>query len=192
MDETKLFLKANAGFTERVEQIKDNQWNDPTPDSEWTVRDLINHQASESLWAVELLNGKTIADVGTKFEGDLLGDAPKARWREIARVMDEAVSVPDAAVRLVHLSYGDVTGHEYIMDLFFDRLIHTWDLAKAIGADTKLDPELVETCYEDIRERAEDLQGSGLFAEPIEVPGDAPIQDKLLAVTGRDPNWQSS
>ena len=66
-----------------------------------------------------------------------------------------------------------------------DALIHSWDLARGIGADETLDPELAELVYERTLPIAEHLQETGLFKPPVPVPDDAPLQTKLLALFGR-------
>ncbi|MDQ3985484.1 MAG: maleylpyruvate isomerase family mycothiol-dependent enzyme, partial [Actinomycetota bacterium] len=70
------FKKAVEEFDRRVEQIRDDQWELPTPCSEWNVRDLVGHLVYEDKWAAPLLEGQTIEQVGDRFEGDLLGDDP--------------------------------------------------------------------------------------------------------------------
>ena len=68
-----MFGRAVAEFDARVRQIGEHQWQAATPDEDWTVRDLVNHLAGEDLWAPPLLAGSTIAEVGDRFEGDVLG-----------------------------------------------------------------------------------------------------------------------
>ena len=75
-----MFGRAVAEFDARVRQIGDHQWQAATPDEDWTVRDLVNHLVGEDLWAPPLLAGSTIAEVGDRFEGDVLGAEPKAAW----------------------------------------------------------------------------------------------------------------
>jgi len=69
-------------FGKRVARIGDGDWSNPTPCSEWDVRTLVNHLVYEHRWAVPLLDGATIADVGDRYEGDLLDDDPIAVWQE--------------------------------------------------------------------------------------------------------------
>ena len=78
MDIPAMFGRAVAEFDARVRQIGDHQWQAPTPDEDWTVRHLVNHLAGEDLWAPPLLAGSTIAEVGDRFEGDVLGAEPLA------------------------------------------------------------------------------------------------------------------
>jgi uncharacterized protein (TIGR03086 family) len=66
-----------------------------------------------------------------------------------------------------------------------DALVHSWDLARAIGADDTLDPETVQLAYEGIQPMADELAASGMFAPPIPTADDAAVQTKLLAMLGR-------
>ncbi len=116
-------------------QIGDHQWQAATPDEDWTVRDLVNHLAGEDLWAPPLLAGSTIAEVGDRFEGDVLGAEPKAAWAAASATAVRAAAEDGAMDRIVHLSFGDFPGSEYTLQLFADHVIHAWDLARAIGAD---------------------------------------------------------
>src|SRR5262249_13985475 len=69
-------------FGARVGQIGDGQWDEGTPNTEWSVRDLVSHVLSENLWAPPLLAGSTIGEVGDRFDGDVLGSDPLVSWRE--------------------------------------------------------------------------------------------------------------
>src|ERR1700761_6093819 len=84
MDIPAMFGRSVAEFDARLGQVSDHQWREPTPDEDWTVRDLVNHVVGEDLWAPPLLAGSTIADVGDRFDGDVLGTDPKAAWAAAA------------------------------------------------------------------------------------------------------------
>ena len=133
MDIPAMFRAAVAEFDARIRQIGDHQWQATTPDEDWAVRDLVNHVAGEDLWAPLLLAGSTIAEVGDRFDGDVLGADPRAAWAAASAGAVRAVGEQGAMDRIVHLSFGDVPGREYTQQLFADHLIHAWDLARAIG-----------------------------------------------------------
>src|SRR5919199_4377360 len=142
-----LFERAVGEFGRRVRAISDDQWDGPTPDEGWTVRDLVQHLVSEALWAPPLLAGATIEEVGDRFDGDLLGDEPKGVWEAAARAAIEAATADGALAGTVHVSFGDISGEEYLSQLTVDNTVHAWDLARAIGADEALDDELVEFAF---------------------------------------------
>ena len=180
-----LFARAVAEFDARVHQIADDQWDLPTPCSEWNVRDLVNHLVYEDRWAPPLFEGRTIEEVGDRFDGDLLGETPKEEWEEASRAAVAAARSPGAMEKIVHLSFGDVPGEEYLRQLLNDHVIHAWDLARGIGADDQLDVQLVELLHGWAQPLEDVLKGSGLFGEKVEVDGNADTQTKLLAIMGR-------
>lgn len=180
-----LFDRAIAEFTHRVQAVTDDRWSAPTPCSDWDVRKLVHHVVYETKWAPPLLEGKTIQEVGEVFEGDLLGEDPKTAWDSALRDAVSAVSEDGVLDRTVHLSFGDFPGSAYISQLMSDYVIHSWDLARGIGADDRLDDELVEYVYSFLEPQAEAWRSAGAFADAVEVAEDADTQRKLLALTGR-------
>jgi uncharacterized protein (TIGR03086 family) len=180
-----LFDRATRHFGELVREIDDAQWTHQTPCTDWDVRALVNHLVYEARWAPPLLEGETIESVGTRFDGDLLGDAPQAAYVEAVGQAVAAVHEPEALNRTVHLSYGDTPAADYITQLTGDFVVHGWDLARAIGADERIDPELVDFVRRETEPQAELLAASGLFDPPVDVPEDADAQTRLLAMFGR-------
>jgi uncharacterized protein (TIGR03086 family) len=181
-----MYRRAIEMFGQRVMAIGPEDWGRPTPCSDWSVRDLVHHLVYEEVWAPPLFEGQTIADIGDRFEGDILGADPQAAWKESAA---GAVAAADGPLldRTVHLSFGDVPGREYLGQLTADHVIHAWDLARGIGGDDRLDPELVQFVYDFMAPQAEQWAAAGVFAPAIPVADDADIQTKLLAMSGRQP-----
>jgi uncharacterized protein (TIGR03086 family) len=178
-----LHRRAVEQWAARVAAVKNNQWVDPTPCTEWSVRELVNHVVAEELWTAPLLRGATVQEVGSQFDGDVLGEDPLARARTGA---DEAVAIVDAIVPdggRVQLSYGEEDMEEYVRQLCADHLIHGWDLAAATGGDTSLDPELVAEVGAWFVEREAMYRGAGAIGPRASAAGDP--QSDLLAAFGR-------
>jgi uncharacterized protein (TIGR03086 family) len=180
-----LHQRAADAFGGHVHAIRDDQWTAPTPCSEWNVRQLVNHVVGEMRWSPPLLAGRTIAEVGDRFDGDVLGDDPKAAWDDSAAEAVAAVSAGDSMEHIVHLSFGDFPGREYTMQLFTDLLIHGWDLARAIGDDDRLDPELVEACGDWFAPLEEAYRAGGAVGPRVDLESRADAQTRLLAMFGR-------
>ena len=172
-------------FASHVHAVPADGWLAPTPCTEWSVRDLVNHLVNEELWVPELLAGRTIDEVGNRFDGDLLGDDPAAAWDDAAAAAQDAIGEHGAMERTVHLSFGDFSADFYAMQIFSDLLIHSWDLARAIGGDDTLPADLMEACWDFNRPMADTLRASGAFGDEVDVPEDADQQTKLLAFFGR-------
>lgn len=187
MSVVELHSRSVAEFGWRVEHVGEDQWARPTPCTDWNVRELVNHLVNENRWTLPLLRGQTIAEVGDRFDGDLLGDDPKAEWRAAASEATGAVAEPGALERTVHLSFGDHPGEEYAWQLMLDHVIHAWDLARGIGADETLEPELVDVCFERFKPQEDMLKSFGVYGAKVVPPPGADRQTQLLAVFGRTP-----
>lgn len=185
LDVRGLVSRAQDTFGARVHGVADDRWTAITPCTDWDVRLLVNHLVYELRWAVPLLAGRTIGEVGDRFEGDLLGEDPTGRWDEAASEALAAVDDEGAMERTVHLSFGDFPGREYAMQLFADLLIHGWDLSVATGQDRRLDPELVDACARWFAGVADGYRQAGAVGPRLDVPNDADPQERLLAAFGR-------
>lgn len=178
--------EALALFTDRVHRVRADQWDDPTPCTEWSVRDLVNHLTAEQLWVPDLVtDGASIEDVGDAYDGDVLGDNPRAAWDAAARGARKDFAAEGALEQTVQLSYGETPAIAYCAQMTTDAVVHTWDLSRAIGAEERLPDALVHFALEEVTPYAAGLSKTGLFAAPIEPPpGDSP-QTRLLALLGR-------
>jgi hypothetical protein len=87
----------------------------------------------------------------------------------------------------VHLSYGDFPTREYLKHITYFRGGRVYDIARFMGADTSLPADLVQGLWDELAPQAEEWRKMGVFGPAVEVPDDAPLQDRLLALTGRDP-----
>jgi uncharacterized protein (TIGR03086 family) len=179
--------RAMTEFDSRVRRVRPEQWDWGTPCKEWTVRDLVNHLVHEQLWAPELLAGCTIEQVGDRFDGDQLGEDPLHSWVLAAAAAREAWIAPKALLKSVHLSSGKAPATEYGWQMTSDLAVHAWDLARAIGVDERIDPDVAEAVLEYIEPNAEPWAASGLFDPPVPVPADADAQTRLIALLGRTP-----
>jgi uncharacterized protein (TIGR03086 family) len=87
--------------------------------------------------------------------------------------------------RSVISRFGDFAGADYAAQLFLDTLIHGWDIARATGQDTTLDPELVAACLPIAQQITSMARSTGVFGEEVPVSPDADQQTKLLGLVGR-------
>jgi len=184
MDPKLLFTTCVDQSSEVIRIVKSSQFGWDTPDTEWTVKDLINHMLYELSWASDILNGKTIAEVGKKYDGDLVGDSLQKNW-SAAEIRAKDALRRVSLEQKIHLSYGDFPAEHYIRQEANDQLIHAWDLGTAIGIKIIFDPAVAEDLYKSTLPNKTRLAASGLFAPPVPVPESANTQTKLLALLGR-------
>lgn len=172
-------------FDARVQLVRDDQWGQPTPCTDWDVRALVAHVTDEQRWAPYLLGGGTVDEAGDRFAGDPLGEDPRGAWREASRAARDAFHAPGALDQTVTLSYGVVSARDYLWEMTVDAAVHAWDLARGIGADDRLDPELVRRIHTETEKDVDRLAASGLFDPPVSTAAHADLQARMIALFGR-------
>lgn len=189
MEPKELFKRALAQATEVVEIIGPDDYDQPTPDTEWDIRALVGHMLCELSWVADIVRGMTIEEVGNRYDGDLIGDDLAQSWTDAAQAALKAVEGGNLQSK-AHLSYGDVSVRDYLSEAASDQLIHAWDLGTAIGVPVKFDAAVAQAVYKITLPKREGMRASGLFAKPKEVSDEADVQTKLLALYGRQSTKQ--
>lgn len=194
MDLLSAHRSAMRQFDDRVAAIRGDQWDLPTPDADWIVRDLVDHLVTEQLWVPALLAGRSLDEVtrSATFDprGGNLGDDPKAAWTNAAQAARDAWTAAGALTRTVQLSSGPSPADVYCREMTFDLVVHAWDLARAIGAEQEMPNDLVAEALEMAKQTVPHYADTGIFAAPIPVPGCTDDLTELLALTGRNRWWR--
>lgn len=172
-------------FGTRVSLVGDDQWSAPTPCTEWDVRRLVAHLVDEQRWVPYLLDGGKVDEAGDRFAGDPLGEDPKAAWRDAAGAARAAFSAKGALDQTVSVSYGEISARDYIWAMTVDATVHAWDLARGIGADERLDHELVRRVFHESEKDTDVLAATQLFDPPVKVASNSDLQTRMLAIFGR-------
>ncbi|HSX33016.1 MAG TPA: TIGR03086 family metal-binding protein [Candidatus Saccharimonadales bacterium] len=184
MDAKQLFQEATTLADGCTRRVRPEHMGLPTPCSEWDLTKLLNHMVYELSWVPDMLAGKTVTDVGTKYDGDLLQSDPLAAWQRALAAAQAAVQQTDED-SVVHLSYADVPAKHYIRELGGDMLIHGWDVGQALQSSLVMRPELAQAVYDGVLPRADEFRQSGLFGTPLPAEQADNTQVKLLAFFGR-------
>ena len=193
MNRQQLFVLSEQSLTRVFDGIADDQWNLPVPKSiqkdEVTLKKLMNYHAYDDAWVPATLAGKTIAEVGSKYDGDVLGDNPKRNWHSIvAKAVSavEALTIVDMD-KTTHLSYGDFPVKDYLWHITLFRTFRTVDIARFLHVDDSLPEDLVRGMWELLEPQATMLRNMGVFGPEVEVSKDAPLYERLLGLSGRQP-----
>ena len=185
-DLAQLHARSLSATRSLIAGIRPDQWNSPTPCADWDVRALANHIVAGNWWAAELADGHTIAEVGDRLDGDVLGDDAVDAYDRSASAAETVFSKPGAMDAPCAVSYGPVPGSVYCGHRIVDVAIHGWDLAVATGQPTDLDPDLVAGCLDIVRPQAALLAASGAFGTDVTPDASTP-QSELLTMLGRRP-----
>jgi hypothetical protein len=197
LSEPDVFLLAEQVLLRVVQQISDDQWSMVMPANFTTrvrpepptLRELINYHAYDDAWVPDMLAGRTMTQAGPdKFDGDLLGHDPKGSF---VAIVGTACAAADAVTNLdqvVHLSFGDYSVREYFWQINLFRGLRAHDIAKVIGVHAELPEDLVQGIWDEVSPQAEEWRAIGVFPTAVEVAASAPLLDRLLGLTGRDPS----
>lgn len=170
--------------------VRPDQMDDPTPCQSWRVRDLINHMIESPAFAAVVMETGDWKNHAGEPADHAAGDYMAAYDAVMARSI-RSFKADGALSKLVMLPFADLPGATYLSIATGDAFVHGWDLAKATGRSTDLDPELAEELIAAIRpllpERMRGPDGQAPFGPEVAVPGDAPAADRLAGFVGRRP-----
>jgi uncharacterized protein (TIGR03086 family) len=164
------------------------RWSAPSPCPEWDARAVVEH-------VIGFHDVLLLRPMGAKPERPK-GD-PAARWEITHAALAALFERPglfDGPIDVPAVGNNPPTRIEsapLVGLLSQDVLIHTWDLARAIGADDRLDPDLCAyLCHRLPADPSAQIR-SGMFAPPLDPPAGADPQVVLLSRLGRDIGWQA-
>jgi uncharacterized protein (TIGR03086 family) len=172
--------------------IKDDQWELPTPCTEWEVRGLVEHMILDNRGFAAAARGEAI-DRAVWTEKSF-GPDLREEYARSASLVAEAFKQPVAQFWLPRIN--DAITYPAAQAISFhllDYLIHSWDVAAAIGHQVRFDEDLV-TAVREIGDRevpngANRLRVGASFQPPREPRAGESAQDRLLRTLGRSPDW---
>jgi uncharacterized protein (TIGR03086 family) len=197
MNEAEVFVSADRTLAGVVARIRPDQWDLTMPASfamrnrpgAPTLREIINYHAYDDAWVPDMLAGRTMDAAGSsQFDGDLLGDDPVASFEAVVQKACASAATVEDFGAVVHLSFGDYTVREYFWQINSFRALRAHDIAAVIGVDAGLPAELVQGVWDEVSPHAEEWRSIGVFPAAVPVPEDAPLLDRLLGLTGRQPD----
>lgn len=173
-------------FGELVAGVTD--WTAPAPVDGWTARDVVGHLVE--WFPAFVASGSTHSwPSGPPVSTDPVG-AWAAQVEGVQRLLDEpnSASEPFRHNHIPEMPLAAAVDQFYTADVF----MHSWDLARASGQDAALDDEFAARLLEGMRSMEEVLRSSGQFGAAHPVADGAPVQDRLMAFIGRDPEFGSA
>ena len=180
---TELLNRAFTSAQSVLANVDPSQLDAPTPCHSWTVRDLINHMvAAPRVGVSALTTGEAQPDNADYTSGDFV-----AAYNDTAKAAKEAFAAPGTAERMVKLPFAEVPGAFLMTMVTTDQFTHAWDLARATGQSTDLDPELASTLLAGaaIPDQFRGEDGAAPFGQIREAPAGASPADLLAAHLGR-------
>jgi uncharacterized protein (TIGR03086 family) len=174
--------------------VPDERLGGPTPCPAYTLGDLIDHIGGLTPAFTAAGTKTTPADATGKAEGD--ASRLPADWRtRIPRDLEtlaEAWRDPAAWTGMTRAGGFDLPGEVAGLVALDELVIHGWDVARASGQDYDCDPQSLEAVHGFVSQFSgpeREAAREGLFGPEVEVPEDAPLLDRVIGLTGRDPAW---
>jgi uncharacterized protein (TIGR03086 family) len=172
-----------------VANVSPGQFGLSTPDTEWDVHTLLNHLILWTSYSMEArAHGESVAQDLTErdfaaedgFAGAyraqldraLAAWADPAAWERELTMMGTATPAADVAALLIA-----------------ELVLHGWDLAAATGQSYQVASATADAALAAVTANADLFRQYKGFADPVEVPASATALDRVLALSGRDPNW---
>jgi len=161
----------------------------PTPCEGWNLGDLLGHMVAENRGFTAA--GRGITDPAAWRDDAYDGD-PWTAFTTSAVTVTAALAGDDILERtLVIREFGSFPGRVAIAMHFLDNLVHAWDIARTIGADDTIEPELALIALA-FAERWNLSEPGAVFAGALPAPVDADPGRRLVAFLGRDPLRRAS
>jgi uncharacterized protein (TIGR03086 family) len=181
-----LHLAVCRRFGEAVRSA-DGKWDRRSPCEAWDARDVLERVIGfPDVLLLRLLGLKP----------DRPHDDPQRRWELTVERLSGALGRDGLFERIIEVPgvannpATRVDAGKLVPRLTQDMLVHTWDLARAVGADDRLDPGWCALFFDRLPADDNALSGSGMFAAPVAVDDEADVQSRLLGRLGRDPSWR--
>ncbi|MFD3608026.1 TIGR03086 family metal-binding protein [Streptomyces atroolivaceus] len=178
---------------ELIASIDDRQLTGPTPCPDYSVRELLGH-----------LLGLTAAfrDAAHKKSGPTTETSPTsalpvlpADWRSaMPPLLDELVAAwrsPAALEGMTQAGGVELPGQVAGMVVRNELVVHGWDLARSTGQEFRADEPSLRASEAMLAPQDDDRSGpDAIFGPPVPVPADASLADRVIALSGRRPDWQ--
>ncbi|GAA2496807.1 TIGR03086 family metal-binding protein [Streptomyces longisporus] len=182
------FMTECAAEAARVARgVPADRLGNPTHCGDWDVRALVNH------WVLYTSHGlehralrKQLPEELTARDFTTEPDWPAA----YAAQMDRAVAAwADPAVwdGEIDLGMAKMPAAEIASMVIKEMAVHGWDVATATGQQFHVSDDAARFVLDVVEKHAELYRQYDGFADPVPVPDDAPVFDRALAASGRDP-----
>lgn len=181
---TEWSMRAGERLSTVIGNIDESKWHAATPCEEMDVEALVSHVSG----ALANLGGALATAVRAEPLSAMNPELPPAqRWAQGWTWFKGLLSRSDILDVQVTFRKGEMPGAQLIEMGVGEMTIHAWDLARATGQATDVDPELAEHCLASMQSRIKpEYRGPGkAFGVELPAPAGATAADKLAAFSGR-------
>ena len=177
-----------------VERVDDSQLGAPTPCPDYTVGDLLDHigRLAGAFASAARKEDGTNASPPPPGDRANLGDDWRTRIPPQLATMADAWRDPEAWNGMTVIGGGDTPAEVTGLIGLDELIVHGWDIARATGQQLECDDDSLEACRSVLSMFAvpgKVVEPGAPFGTVVDVPDDAPLLDRVLGLSGRDPSW---
>ncbi|MBA3652568.1 MAG: TIGR03086 family protein [Actinobacteria bacterium] len=182
-----LLEQAFASTAGVLAKVQTDQLDDPTPCASWNVRELINHIVGGTHFFAGIAETGGVPEGGGTPPDFSAGDF-NAAFASGAQAAVAAFRAPGVMEKTMKLPFGEFPGSVFVMIAATDTYAHGWDLAKALGESTDLDPAIASAILGAamIPDQFRGPEGAP-FGPIVEVDASACPADRAAGYLGRQP-----
>jgi uncharacterized protein (TIGR03086 family) len=191
MSDVEAVERAVAVFCAQAAGVTTADLDRGTPCVGWDVRTLLGHVAGFYDAVADALHGERVDLVAASID---VGDDPAHQVESAATRMLLAWREPDALDRTLETTIRDMPAALATRIVTGDSLLHAWDLARAFDRQLTMPDDLAAAqlaMMQQYYDPATRGPGRG-FDVAVDWPTTAPVQERLVALSGRDPAWSAS
>jgi uncharacterized protein (TIGR03086 family) len=182
------FERATTNLARLVSGLTDEQLAASTPCEYYTLGDLVQHVDGLSVaftWAARK-SPESRGSAGPSGDASQLVPGWRTRIPEQLAALAQAWRDPTAWAGMTRVGGVDLPAPAAAGFGLNEVVVHGWDISRASDQDFDTDPQAVAACIDLV---SQDGPREGIFAAVVDVPDDAPPLDRLIGLTGRDPDW---
>jgi uncharacterized protein (TIGR03086 family) len=173
------YRQVSRGFDAAVRVVTPDKWEAQSPCELWKARDVVGHVVGGHRGVIAAVRGGESKPLGT-------AEDPKEAWQEASRAIDEIAGDPDALAKEIDGPVGKMPAGQIISSFVtMDLLVHTWDLARAVSADERLDQDSVRNAYDALKPMDAMIRQPNVFGPKLQPPAGADLQTEFLYFLGR-------
>ena len=185
MDDFQALTVAGDELLRRLARVRPEDLQKPSVCDGWSVYDLVNHVIGGGRRYLLLLDHADAEVMQATRTQDHVGADPVTSYAELAEPLAAAFARAGALDDVVQHPAGDRTGLELLRMRITDVALHAVDLARSLGHDDRLDPDLVDYLLSACAPMFDQGRTAGFFGPALDVAETASPQDRLLALAGR-------
>lgn len=166
-----------------VRRVPDDAWDAASPCDEWNARQVLGHV----MWGLDAIAAGASGEAppGERDEADVAGERPLEHWSAALDRVLTALDQQGVLQTKAQTPFGEMPIDDMLGFFFGDPLMHTWDIAVAVGVEHGIPDELAEHSMVMLGAAGDALRGPGRLGAEVEAPPGTDAATRMAAFGGR-------